>query len=220
MKNTCRHRMGTRGNRGCSRLGLGLGFVRVVQPPARVAALLNLQVNGTAYVGLPPEVLSCQAPELHTTLAHSAQTWIPWQDGSTGLQHLHPQQPTTPPNGSGRSKCLRRSVDATMPMDLCGTAQGWLANRAPSQRGGCTPCQTKHCEHTSRTASSGYCCAGGWGYQFSLKAQPCQSVQCAKTRWTLSEIISCAVNATAAHKGTMPSGTPFSPFAHNTTWHW
>ena len=36
----------------------------------------------------------------------------------------------------------------------------------------------------------------------------------------LEEIILCVVNGTAAHKGTMPSGTPFSPYAHNTMWQW
>jgi len=74
---------------------------------------------------------------------------MPWQDGSTGLQHLHPQQPTTPPNGGGQSKWLSPSVDATTPMDRDRTR--WLAKRASSQRGGRAPCQTRHCEHTQNT---------------------------------------------------------------------
>ena len=137
-----------------------------------------------------------------------------------GLQRSHPQQPNTPPNGGGRSKCLSPSVDAMMPVGPCGTAQGWLAKRAPSRRGGCALCQTRHCGQTSQTATSGFCCGGGWAYRFSRKAQPCQSAQCAKTRWTLTEIILCAVNGMAAHKGTTPSGTPFFPYARNTTWQW
>jgi len=49
--------------------GLVISDPHVVQPAARAAALINLLMNGTASVGVPPEVLLCQAPDLHATLA-------------------------------------------------------------------------------------------------------------------------------------------------------
>jgi len=37
--------------------GLGISDPHVVQPAAKAAALINLQINGTASVSVPPEVL-------------------------------------------------------------------------------------------------------------------------------------------------------------------
>lgn len=72
--------------------GLGISDPHVVQPAARAAALINLQMNGTASVGVPPEVLLCPAPDLHATLARLQAQLGPnmdplagWIDGTTTL---------------------------------------------------------------------------------------------------------------------------------------
>ena len=48
--------------------GLGISDPHVVQPAARVAALLNLGKNGTSAVGVPADVLCTPAPDLQGTL--------------------------------------------------------------------------------------------------------------------------------------------------------
>ena len=48
--------------------GLGISDPFVVQPAARLAALLNLQKNGTDFVGVPLEALATPAPDLPATL--------------------------------------------------------------------------------------------------------------------------------------------------------
>ena len=48
--------------------GLGITDPHVVQPGARVAALVNLRKHGSATVGVPAEVLVTEAPDLHATL--------------------------------------------------------------------------------------------------------------------------------------------------------
>ena len=48
--------------------GLGITDPHVVQPAARLAALLNLGLNGTQAVGVPARVLAHRAPDVHATL--------------------------------------------------------------------------------------------------------------------------------------------------------
>ena len=48
--------------------GLGISDPHVVQPSARVAALVNLEMHGPAAVGVPRKVLQTPAPDLHVTL--------------------------------------------------------------------------------------------------------------------------------------------------------
>ena len=48
--------------------GLGISDPHIVQPGARVAALVNLDMCGTVAVGVPKKVLDTQAPDLHITL--------------------------------------------------------------------------------------------------------------------------------------------------------
>jgi hypothetical protein len=48
--------------------GLGISDPHVLQPAARVAALLNLDKNGTSAVGVPAEALLTPAPDLQGTL--------------------------------------------------------------------------------------------------------------------------------------------------------
>jgi len=98
-------------------------------------------------------------------------------------------------------------VDARTPMDPCGTAPGWLAKRAPSRRGGCAQCQPRHCEQTSLAASSGCCCASGWGYRFSRKAQPCQSVHWATSQHVALDYV-CTHPAGVAQHPLVVEDTP------------
>ena len=48
--------------------GLGISDPHVVQPAARVAALLNLRMHGTEAVGVPAEVLRTSSPDMQGTL--------------------------------------------------------------------------------------------------------------------------------------------------------
>jgi hypothetical protein len=72
--------------------GLGISDPEVVQPAARLAALLHLQQKGTESVGVPPEALATPAPDLSATLtglqAQVGTNMDPlagWVDGSTSL---------------------------------------------------------------------------------------------------------------------------------------
>ena len=49
--------------------GLGISDPHVVQPSARIAALVNLGRNGTSAVGIPADVLLTPAPDLQVTLS-------------------------------------------------------------------------------------------------------------------------------------------------------
>ena len=72
--------------------GLGISDPHVLQPAARVAALLNLGLNGTEAVGVPPEVLSTPAPDLQGTLQElqlqlgpNMEPLASWLSGTTPL---------------------------------------------------------------------------------------------------------------------------------------
>jgi len=72
--------------------GLGISDPHIVQPAARAADLINSHMNGTASVGVPPDVLLCPAPDFHATLARLQAQLGPnmdplagWIDGTTTL---------------------------------------------------------------------------------------------------------------------------------------
>ena len=48
--------------------GLGISDPHVVQPSARIAALINLGMHGSSAVGIPPDVLKTASPDLAPTL--------------------------------------------------------------------------------------------------------------------------------------------------------
>ena len=64
--------------------GLGLTDPIVVQPSARVAALVNLGMNGTTAVGVPADVLSVPAPDMRVTLTKLQAQLGPHMDPLAG----------------------------------------------------------------------------------------------------------------------------------------
>jgi hypothetical protein len=72
--------------------GLGISDPIVVQPAARLAALLNLQRRGSERVGVPKEALATPAPDLQATLTRLQAQVGPnmdplaqWMDGTISL---------------------------------------------------------------------------------------------------------------------------------------
>ena len=60
--------------------GLGISDPHVMQPSARVAALLNLSIHGTSAVGVPREALLVEAPDLQVTLGRLQSQVGPHQE--------------------------------------------------------------------------------------------------------------------------------------------
>jgi len=185
-------------------------------------------MNSTAFVGVPPEVLLCQAPDLHANLspqlgpkqAQLGPNMDPlagWIDGTTTLASATTDHTTLRWSAEQVFKSLSRRHDAN--------ASVRDRTRLACQKGPITTgwlCALPNKALRTDIPGSEFRLLLCWWLGLPILPQGTALPECPMCKDTLDpygdHFVCCS--ATAAHKGTRPSGTHFSPFAHNTTWQW